>query len=82
MENKVKTTTISELEERIAGLINKSDSLPDTLYADENEQEKQLETYVRIKHFKVLPATARCWVASRLCMLVLTILFTPMPGFS
>ena len=42
MENKVKTTTISELEARIAGLINKSDSLPDTLYADENEQEKFL----------------------------------------
>ena len=49
MENKVKTTTISELEARIAGLINKSDSLPDTLYADENEQEKQLEAMANIE---------------------------------
>ena len=49
MGNKVKTTTISELEERIAGLINNSDSLPDTLYADENEQEKQLEAMANIE---------------------------------
>lgn len=35
--------------------------LDDVSVLQEYEQEKQLETYVRIKHFKVLPATARCW---------------------
>lgn len=35
--------------------------LEDISVLQEYEQEKQIETYVRIKQLKIFPATARCW---------------------
>ena len=49
MESKNKTTTVSELEEKIAGLIKNSDTLPETLYADEEEEKEQLDAMANIE---------------------------------